>query len=222
MLFVHQSICRVSIAASKSELSTSPLIYRYWNLQACMRVFPSKPTLASDKFSPARLRTAQIARHLSSSSSYHSPPASSSNMASPYKTRKVARPNTLEHRIYIEKDGVPISPFHDIPLYANEQQTILNMIVEIPRWTNGKMEVSLILYPLISSTVTLPNPAHRPLIRLPRLDLQGGTPQPHQARRQEGQASVRAQLLPTQGISLELWCFPSGATTLSLPKFLNV
>jgi inorganic pyrophosphatase len=26
-------------------------------------------------------------------------------------------------------------------LYANEQQTILNMVVEIPRWTNAKMEV---------------------------------------------------------------------------------
>merc|ERR1712098_476672 len=64
------------------------------------------------------------------------------NMASQYTTRKVAAPNTLEHRIYIEKDGVPVSPFHDIPLYANEQQTILNMIVEIPRWTNAKMEIS--------------------------------------------------------------------------------
>jgi len=59
-----------------------------------------------------------------------------------YTVRKVAQPNTLEHRIYIEKDGVPVSPFHDIPLYANEQKTILNMIVEIPRWTNGKLEIS--------------------------------------------------------------------------------
>jgi inorganic pyrophosphatase len=63
-------------------------------------------------------------------------------MASQYKTRKVGAANTLEHRIYIEKDGVPVSPFHDIPLYANQEQTILNMIVEIPRWTNAKMEVS--------------------------------------------------------------------------------
>lgn len=55
--------------------------------------------------------------------------------------RKIGAPNTLEHRIYIEKDGVPVSAFHDIPLYANEQQTVLNMIVEIPRWTNAKLEV---------------------------------------------------------------------------------
>ena len=58
-----------------------------------------------------------------------------------YTTRKVAAPHTLEHRVYIEKDGVPVSPFHDIPLYANQQQTVLNMIVEVPRWTNAKMEV---------------------------------------------------------------------------------
>ena len=59
-----------------------------------------------------------------------------------YGVRKNGAANTLDHRIYIEKDGVPVSPFHDIPLYANEQQTVLNMIVEIPRWTNAKMEVS--------------------------------------------------------------------------------
>ena len=61
--------------------------------------------------------------------------------SSPYTIRKVAAANTLEHRVYIEKDGVPISAFHDIPLYANAEQTILNMIVEIPRWTNAKQEV---------------------------------------------------------------------------------
>lgn len=40
-----------------------------------------------------------------------------------------------------EKDGQPVSPFHDIPLFANEEKTIFNMIVEIPRWTNAKLEV---------------------------------------------------------------------------------
>jgi inorganic pyrophosphatase len=58
-----------------------------------------------------------------------------------YSVRKVGQPNTLDHRIFIEKEGSPISPFHDIPLFANDQKTILNMIVEIPRWTNAKMEI---------------------------------------------------------------------------------
>jgi inorganic pyrophosphatase len=62
-------------------------------------------------------------------------------MAPTYTTRKVAAPYTTDHRVYIEKDGVPVSPFHDIPLFANQEQTILNMIVEIPRWTNAKLEV---------------------------------------------------------------------------------
>lgn len=64
-------------------------------------------------------------------------------MASQYSIRKIAQPNTLDYRIYIERDGNLISPFHDIPLYANSEGTILNMIVEIPRWTNAKLEVSI-------------------------------------------------------------------------------
>lgn len=66
-------------------------------------------------------------------------------MVSKFSVRRIGAPNTIEHRIYIEKDGIPVSPFHDVPLYANEQQTILNMIVEIPRWTNAKMEVRLLM-----------------------------------------------------------------------------
>jgi inorganic pyrophosphatase len=102
-------------------------------------------------------RTAQLAHHFSTSSSHSvsstSASASASNPSSPsstarsdlnmsgFATRKVGAANTLEHRIFFEKDGQPISPFHDIPLYANEQQTVLNMVVEVPRWTNAKMEV---------------------------------------------------------------------------------
>ena len=66
-----------------------------------------------------------------------------SKATQPFAARKIGAPNTLDYRIFIEKDGVPLSPFHDIPLYANDQQTVLNMIVEVPRWTNAKMEVTL-------------------------------------------------------------------------------
>lgn len=85
---------------------------------------------------PVTERAALISRHFFSSASH---PSSHPTMS--YTVRKVGQPNTLEHRIYIEKDGVPISPFHDIPLYANAEKTVLNMIVEIPRWTNAKQEV---------------------------------------------------------------------------------
>jgi hypothetical protein len=103
----------------------------------------SSPTFPSSVAKISSHRTAQIARHLSSSPSSQSTPYRQSNMSSPYGLRKVGAPHTLEHRVYIEKDGIPISPFHDIPLYANADQTILNMVVEIPRWTNAKMEVRL-------------------------------------------------------------------------------
>ncbi|KAJ5711630.1 hypothetical protein N7488_005786 [Penicillium malachiteum] len=81
--------------------------------------------------SPPLSRAALISRHFSSSSPIMT-----------YTVRKIAQPYTLEHRIYVEKDGVPVSPFHDVPLYANAEQTILNMVVEIPRWTNAKQEIS--------------------------------------------------------------------------------
>lgn len=59
-----------------------------------------------------------------------------------YKLHKHGRPRTSGFRIFFEKDGVPLSPFHDIPLYADEEKYIFNMVVEIPRWTNAKYEVS--------------------------------------------------------------------------------
>lgn len=41
----------------------------------------------------------------------------------------------------MEQNGGVVSPFHDVPLFADESNGILNMIVEIPRWTNAKMEI---------------------------------------------------------------------------------
>lgn len=93
-----------------------------------------------------RARTAQLALHFTDLPSRTSSSMAYSKQAATYVARKVAVPHTLDHRIYIEKNGVPISPFHDVPLYANEQQTVLNMIVEIPRWTNAKLEAS---FPLL-------------------------------------------------------------------------
>ncbi|KAJ2847891.1 Inorganic pyrophosphatase [Coemansia erecta] len=59
-----------------------------------------------------------------------------------YTTRVVGKPDTLDYRVFIEKDGKVISPFHDIPMFADEANSIYNMVVEIPRWTNAKMEIS--------------------------------------------------------------------------------
>ncbi|KAJ1721688.1 Inorganic pyrophosphatase [Coemansia erecta] len=59
-----------------------------------------------------------------------------------YTTRVVGQPDTLDYRVFIEKDGKVISPFHDIPLFADKPNRVYNMVVEIPRWTNAKMEIS--------------------------------------------------------------------------------
>ncbi|KAI0784949.1 inorganic pyrophosphatase [Abortiporus biennis] len=67
---------------------------------------------------------------------------SSSSIMSQYTTRLIGAPNTLEHRVFLEQNGRVVSPFHDIPLFADQNNGILNMIVEIPRWTNAKMEIS--------------------------------------------------------------------------------
>lgn len=94
------------------------------------------PRLNSAAPSSSSTRVQLIANHFSSSAT-----ARSDTKMPSFGVRRIGAPNTLEHRVFIEMDGAPVSSFHDVPLYANEQQTVLNMIVEIPRWTNAKLEV---------------------------------------------------------------------------------
>ncbi|EYB89441.1 hypothetical protein Y032_0232g3059 [Ancylostoma ceylanicum] len=48
----------------------------------------------------------------------------------------------LDYRVFVKgPDGV-LSPWHDVPLYADASKKIFNMIVEIPRWSNAKMEMA--------------------------------------------------------------------------------
>ena len=48
----------------------------------------------------------------------------------------------------------PISPFHDIPLAAGSDT--FHMVVEVPRWTNAKMEIDTKapLNPIVQVLVT--------------------------------------------------------------------
>lgn len=71
-----------------------------------------------------------------------------------YTTRQIGAKNTLDFKLYVEKNGKPVSPFHDIPLYADEEKQIFNMVVEIPRWTNAKLEITKeeSLNPIIQDT----------------------------------------------------------------------
>lgn len=142
--YLHFSSC------CTPQHSSSPTIAR--NRSGALR-FPKKssmvaPSAASppSPTSVATQRSQAIAGHFSTSPSSTNNTAnmnlySYSKTPSEYTPRTVGQPYTLDYRCYIEKNGQPVSPFHDIPLYANEQQTILNMVVEIPRWSNAKQEV---------------------------------------------------------------------------------
>jgi len=51
-------------------------------------------------------------------------------------------PNTDSYRVFFKNEaGEPCSPFHDIPLVVDKEKGVFNMVVEIPRWSNAKMEI---------------------------------------------------------------------------------
>ncbi|KAK7790861.1 hypothetical protein R5R35_010732 [Gryllus longicercus] len=60
-----------------------------------------------------------------------------------YSVEERGAPNSTEYRVYLRNESGPISPLHDIPLLADSCKKIFNMVVEIPRWTNAKMEINL-------------------------------------------------------------------------------
>lgn len=76
----------------------------------------------------------------------------STNAQSRYEIVERGQLNTLSYRCYFRdaETKAIISPFHDIPLVnsqytASSEQpgtTVYNMVVEVPRWTNAKMEIT--------------------------------------------------------------------------------
>ena len=56
-----------------------------------------------------------------------------------YSVEERGATNTASYRLYIKDSTGPVSPFHDVPLRAGP--ATFHAVVEIPRWTNAKMEV---------------------------------------------------------------------------------
>ncbi|XP_068631063.1 inorganic pyrophosphatase [Battus philenor] len=52
-------------------------------------------------------------------------------------------PYSPDYRVYFRDESGPVSPLHDIPLWADRARRLAHMVVEVPRWTNAKMEISL-------------------------------------------------------------------------------
>jgi len=52
--------------------------------------------------------------------------------------------HTENYRIYYANSdtNTAISPWHDIPLLADAEKKVFHMVVEIPRWSNAKMEIA--------------------------------------------------------------------------------
>lgn len=51
--------------------------------------------------------------------------------------------STTNYRVYLQQDGKTVSYLNDVPLFADKENNVFNMIVEIPRNTNAKMEINL-------------------------------------------------------------------------------
>jgi len=50
--------------------------------------------------------------------------------------------NSVEYRMFIKDgSGKPVSAMHDIPMLASDNT--YNMVVEVPRWSNAKIEIDL-------------------------------------------------------------------------------
>jgi inorganic pyrophosphatase len=65
-----------------------------------------------------------------------------SKMVEEYKLKVSGKPESLEYRGFIYKGGIPVSPFHDIPLWVDKTRNIVNMVVEIPKGQQAKLEIN--------------------------------------------------------------------------------
>ncbi|XP_050293716.1 inorganic pyrophosphatase isoform X1 [Anthonomus grandis grandis] len=61
----------------------------------------------------------------------------------PYSVIERGSQYAADYRVYIQDENGPISPLHDIPLVVDADKKVFNMVVEVPRWTNAKMEITM-------------------------------------------------------------------------------
>jgi len=59
-----------------------------------------------------------------------------------YTVKEAGKPETFEYRTFFYHEEKPISPFHDIPLWADKSKHLAHFVVEIPRGTQPKLEIS--------------------------------------------------------------------------------
>ncbi|KAK6090672.1 hypothetical protein P3W45_000395 [Vairimorpha bombi] len=59
-----------------------------------------------------------------------------------YSTHSVDKKYSLDYQVYITEDNKIISPFHSIDLFQHENENIVTVVNEIPRFENGKFEIA--------------------------------------------------------------------------------
>ena len=107
--------------------------------------------------------------------------------------REVGEPNTMRYRVYMWYEGRKISPWHDLPLTMPEIKPYYTFINEVPKG-----------YAPRSPGASAPGAWLTAMCSGLQRDCQvrgeqGGCPEPHHSRHEEGKAAVRA-LWPA------LWC----------------
>jgi inorganic pyrophosphatase len=100
----------------------------------------------------ASTRLALMKQHLSTNS-LNSTSTVSDNV-SDYEVKEIGSKYSVDFKSYATKDGKILSYFHDIPLDLNAETKEVNMVVEIPRWTNAKFEIDTTLpgNPIVQDT----------------------------------------------------------------------
>lgn len=106
----------------------------------------TKPTSRSSL--QARHRLAITLRHLSASAPAKNPPGkpvtdSPDAPNAEYASANVGRKFTKEYKNFcVENASKIVSYFHDVPLGLDLERKTATMVVEIPRWSNAKFEIS--------------------------------------------------------------------------------
>lgn len=97
-----------------------------------------------EKMAAARGRAAVIARHLSGTG-----PA-----PVPVTPVAVGEKYSEKHRVYASASGKLVSWFHDVPVALDTANCTATMVVEVPRWSNAKFEISTSLAgnPIVQDT----------------------------------------------------------------------
>lgn len=79
-----------------------------------------------------------------------------SSKMSQYTPVIVGKPDTSDYKVYIKGPNGVVSAVHDIPLQPEgADKRVFNMVVEVPRWSNAKLEVCIFLKRFCSWSISL-------------------------------------------------------------------